>query len=509
MQIRNKLLSISLANAALVIVLGVSSMFGVHKLIEASQLVDHSNQVIDSTQELAFNLADTTASERAYLITEQEIYYQRYRDGSEKTMLSLTKLAEALSDNKVQQERLNLLRAIVKERIEAFDITTDMFRTGNKAGALERVRVGKGIVFMTKIQALMDEFRQEEFKLLQERRDDMTRNGESLKRTILFGTLAAIVCVSLFNFILGKNVVGWVRLLKNATDNIERGRLETRVPVVGDDEFSDIATSFNRLGHNLQLAFDTQPQEIAEARKNMAAVADMARHVDEWAKTAMEQARQAQTALNAAMSAGADLQIDAPKLMEHSHSSLNASQEINASMRDLNEVVAALNAVAAEMTIISLHAQMESARAGEEMPRSFGPLLQKLNDLSDRVREDNLRAQHLMDRLQAEGQRLVADEREEHAGASALARSSETMMHRMTTCLEAIDSAYSAIQAMLEMSGRSSNTVTAGRGSLEKLWHDFERRQAKVQEIQAKELEGMPTGSYRRVVLAEADSLEK
>ncbi|WP_158224304.1 CHASE3 domain-containing protein, partial [Clostridioides difficile] len=145
--------------------LGVSSMFGVHKLIEASQLVDHSNQVIDSTQELAFNLADTTASERAYLITEQEIYYQRYRDGSEKTMLSLTKLAETLSDNKVQQERLNLLRAIVKERIEAFDITTDMFRTGNKAGALERVRVGKGIVFMTKIQALMDEFRQEEFKL--------------------------------------------------------------------------------------------------------------------------------------------------------------------------------------------------------------------------------------------------------------------------------------------------------------------------------------------------------
>ena len=117
MQIRNKLLSISLANAALVIVLGVSSMFGVHKLIEASQLVDHSNQVIDSTQELAFNLADTTASERAYLITEQEIYYQRYRDGSEKTMLSLTKLAETLSDNKVQQERLNLLRAIVKERI--------------------------------------------------------------------------------------------------------------------------------------------------------------------------------------------------------------------------------------------------------------------------------------------------------------------------------------------------------------------------------------------------------
>jgi CHASE3 domain sensor protein len=498
MRIGTKLLSISLANAAFVIILGGASLFGVIRLLEAGEWVEHSNQVIDSTQEMAFNLADTTASERAYLITEQEMYYQRFKESSEKTTLSLTKVNELVGDNKQQQERLRLMKAIVKERLDSFDDTTDLFRSGNKSGALDRVKHGKGLVFMTKIGTMIDEFRAEELKLLDHRKAEMEKNGESLKRTIIFGTLAAIISVSLFNLMLAHNVVGWVRLLKTATDNIERGRFETRAPTHTADEFAEIAIAFNRLGHSIQIAFDTQPQEIAQARKSLREVYEAARHVDDWARCAMEQARQAQLALGALVASGGELKISAPKLIERSQGSLATAQEISGSMRNLNEVVASIDNAAGELAMISLQSQMEAARYEKELPATFAPLMLQLKTLAQRMRDDNLRAQHFMNDLQGQGLRLVSEERDEHISVESLDRAFQSLLTNLDLCVEAVNLSSNAITNLMELSGKNSSSVTAGRGSLERLWNDFERRQAKIQA--ASELGN--TGVYRKVAVA-------
>ncbi|MBX9942218.1 MAG: CHASE3 domain-containing protein [Candidatus Obscuribacterales bacterium] len=480
MKIRSQLKVVSIANALFVLILGGSALFGVLKLTEAHKSVSHSHKVLAEINMLLFNLADTTANERAYLITEQESYFQRYRFSMEKTEKSLGDLPALLTDNQEQSARIKEVDRVIMERLKSFEVTTELYRKGDKEGALNRVRLGKGQQYMMQISRMIEEVKQTELSLLEHRLQDLSRNIESLERTIIFGTLSAIACVSLFNAALGRNVVSWVELLRHAADNIERGRFDTRVPTETADEFAEIAEAFNRLGQSLEVALDIQPSELEDARDSLSRVAQTAYHVEEWSHTARDSARLAQSAINSALNGANEMSLTAPVLMNRSMSSYESVRLINDSLSDLQERFAGLTDVSNELMVLCLNAETQ-----ESVTESSIKLWQsKLKEVSVKLREESNQAHRLLRKLESEGVRLLGEERDEHSSAQKISLAVEQLMLSLRSCADSINSAQNSIYSMSELTSKNSTTVALGRGSLDRLFNDLERRKAKVRPVE-------------------------
>lgn len=480
MKIRSQLKVVSIANALFVLILGGSALFGVLKLTEAHKSVSHSHKVLAEINMLLFNLADTTANERAYLITEQESYFQRYKFSMEKTEKSLGDLPALLTDNQEQSARIKEVDRVIMERLKSFEVTTELYRKGDKEGALNRVRLGKGQQYMMQISRMIEEVKQTELSLLEHRLQDLSRNIESLERTIIFGTLSAIACVSLFNAALGRNVVSWVELLRHAADNIERGRFDTRVPTETADEFAEIAEAFNRLGQSLEVALDIQPSELEDARDSLSRVAQTAYHVEEWSHTARDSARLAQSAINSALNGASEMSLTAPVLMNRSMSSYESVRLINDSLSDLQERFAGLTDVSNELMVLCLNAETQ-----ESVTESSIKLWQtKLKEVSVKLREESNQSHRLLRKLESEGVRLLGEERDEHSSAQKISLAVEQLMLSLRSCADSINSAQNSINSMSELTSKNSTTVALGRGSLDRLFNDLERRKAKIRPVE-------------------------
>ncbi|MCA0314157.1 MAG: CHASE3 domain-containing protein [Candidatus Melainabacteria bacterium] len=483
MKIRSQLKVVSIANALFVLILGGSALFGVLKLTEAHKSVSHSHRVLAEINMLLFNLADTTANERAYLITEQESYFQRYKFSMEKTEKSLGDLPALLTDNQEQSARIKEVDRVIMERLKSFEVTTELYRKGDKEGALNRVRLGKGQQYMLQISRMIEEVKQTELSLLEHRLQDLSRNIESLERTIIFGTLSAIACVSLFNAALGRNVVSWVELLRHAADNIERGRFDTRVPTETADEFAEIAEAFNRLGQSLEVALDIQPSELEDARDSLSRVAQTAYHVEEWSHTARDSARLAQSAINSALNGAGEMSLTAPVLMNRSMSSYESVRLINDTLSDLQERFAGLTDVSNELMVLCLNAETQDQ---ETLTAASIKLWQsKLKEVSLKLREESNQSHRLLRKLESEGIRLLGEERDEHSSAQKISLAVEQLMLSLRSCAESINSAQNSINSMSELTSKNSTTVALGRGSLDRLFNDLERRKAKIRPVEA------------------------
>ena len=84
-----------------------------------------------------------------------------------------------------------------------------------------------------------------------EMKDIDRQMGYLYRQCLLIGLLVTILHIG-FAFLFSKMILLPLRKLNEATDLISKGNLETRVPIVRDDEIGQLATSFNEMGVALQ-----------------------------------------------------------------------------------------------------------------------------------------------------------------------------------------------------------------------------------------------------------------
>lgn len=87
--------------------------------------------------------------------------------------------------------------------------------------------------------------------ILLEMKDIDRQMGYLYRQCMLIGLLVTILHIG-FAFLFSKMILFPLRKLNEATDQISSGDLETRVPIVRDDEIGQLASSFNEMGVALQ-----------------------------------------------------------------------------------------------------------------------------------------------------------------------------------------------------------------------------------------------------------------
>ncbi len=93
---------------------------------------------------------------------------------------------------------------------------------------------------------------------------------DGVRRPMMLLAVTALIIMVLLMQTSMVWVLGLVSNLRKATDSIDAGRLDDRLPVVGNSEISDLASSLNRLIERLQRRAEGQSRFIADASHELA-----------------------------------------------------------------------------------------------------------------------------------------------------------------------------------------------------------------------------------------------
>src|ERR1700722_5576763 len=123
MRIATRLSLMAVGAVCIILIIGVTSYISVSNLIAANQLFSHSREVLQELNLLLYNLSDTVGTQRAYMITGQEIYLDAYKALVASTNDSLQQIRQLVSDNPAQSYKVEKLSLLVKERLASLEIT--------------------------------------------------------------------------------------------------------------------------------------------------------------------------------------------------------------------------------------------------------------------------------------------------------------------------------------------------------------------------------------------------
>ena len=163
-------------------------------------------QVVDTLHELRqiddvlSTVKDAETGERGFLLTGSESYLEPYNQAIAMIPRELSDLGTTVSDQFDVRRDFEHLKQAVQDKIAELRTTIDMKRTGNDAGALERVRTNIGKVQMERIRDLCGILD----SLVKKRLDQDSRDSE--KSSVQLHTLNVGASLVLFVLVAIANV---------------------------------------------------------------------------------------------------------------------------------------------------------------------------------------------------------------------------------------------------------------------------------------------------------------
>jgi signal transduction histidine kinase/CheY-like chemotaxis protein/CHASE3 domain sensor protein len=223
----------------LLLISSVASFYSNKKLITASGAVNHTNEVILSTESLISSIKDAETGQRGYVITNDPSFLDRFTGGLERTMVIWARLKTLTSDNETQQAYLTRLRSLINERYSQMNRTYRISATipQNKRAELfiqshEEMLRGKKI--MDELRANIEAMKREEDRLLKIR---LGKQDLYTTYTPILVVIAAIISILI-------SLIAYIRI---------KSDLEARLRKQKEDELKYIETN-KRIGAIEQVA---------------------------------------------------------------------------------------------------------------------------------------------------------------------------------------------------------------------------------------------------------------
>ena len=231
----------------LAFVLGVSlvSYTSTNNLIDSTDLVIHTQEVIADINDVLTVLIDAETGQRGFIITGQNRYLEPYNSAFIKIDNNIEDLRELTSDNPVQQKNIDQLELLVDEKFdelrETIDIRDDKTLDDDASFHLAReiVESDRGKVIMDNIRALLDEMTDEELDLLEERSAAPEEQRKSTNLITLLIALFALIFGVVVAIYISKSISKPLGQLTLELEEITKGNLEIQLKQSKIKKFKD------------------------------------------------------------------------------------------------------------------------------------------------------------------------------------------------------------------------------------------------------------------------------
>ena len=252
---------------------------------------------------------------------------------------------------------------------------------------------------------------------------------------ILF-TIAIIISV-LTSLYLGKAILRSINRFKDVIQHsVKHNDLTVVVKSSGEDEFSEMAVSFNlmlekfrgligqadrsasavhstseKLSKNLAMTNQGVVNQIQETEMVATAVTEMAATVEEIARNTREAAEKAQSTRHNAEQGKASVSNTIIQISQLSGTLQATEQSVQLLAKDsetITLVVDVIRGIAEQTNLLALNAAIEAARAGEQ-GRGFSVVADEVRTLASRTQESTQEIEKIVSSLQERTQTIVGD----------------------------------------------------------------------------------------------------
>ncbi len=400
---------------AILAVIAVVAYRSTNKLIESADWVSHSHQVLESLGGVIQAFTDAETGQRGFIITGQEQYLEPYNSGIAVVDQHVSRLRYLTVDNPIQQQRLDVLEPLVKQRLALLKEGIDIQRDKGAEPARQWVLNGKGKEQMDQIRSIIGAMREEELSLLKQRDDEAQVRAENTRMVIVAGTIGALVVLSIAGFSITRNISKPLREITVTAERIASGDLQVNIAASPRmDEVGVLSRAFALMVENLrrmtgQVAegvnvLSTSANEISTSTTQLAAgasetataVAETTATVEEVRQTAQvanEKSRHvSESAQKVAMTAQAGQQstqgtiADMDRIRRQMVSVADSMVRLSEQSQSVGQIIATVDDLSAQSNLLAVNAAIEAAKAGEN-GKGFAVVAQEIRSLSDQSKQ--------------------------------------------------------------------------------------------------------------------------
>ncbi len=456
---------------ALLIVVGWVSYVGTFRLIDTNHRITRAHDILQGIEAVLSALKDAETGQRGYLLTGKEEYLAPYTSGVTQVDKAIQAL-RVLTEGEVSQgKRIDEIKELSEKKVAELAKTIELRKDNKSEAALELVKTDQGKKIMDDVRAIVDQMRNEERVILQERDREANWTANFTTWCIILGTLAALVLTFFTGYLIASSITKPINALVHAAAQIGQGDLDFPINVRSRDEVGVLAEAIRRMTNDLrssmvnvevekasrqrvELLFESireavtrltsvsteilasTSEQASGAQEQAAAITQTVSTVDEITQTA---AQAADRAKGVGESVQRTLQIGQAgrDAVESSINAMNLLKERVESTAEnilmlaeqaqaIGEIITTVNDIADQTNILALNAAIEASRAGEH-GKGFAVVAGEVKALADQSKRATQQVRQILGEIQKATNTAVLSTEEVTKGvASAIRAGSES-----------------------------------------------------------------------------------
>ncbi|HVH88614.1 MAG TPA: ATP-binding protein [Terriglobales bacterium] len=180
---------------ALLGIVGAVSQRTIVGLIEDTQWVNHTHEVLELLQRVSFQVTQAEAAVRGFVITGNPSLESQYLFDKSNTQPVISELRAETSDNPLEQTNIVRLQSLVEQRFAILDTGIQTRKNGGLEAVLAQPPNNRGLVLSSEISAVIGDMRDHENRLLLERNRRARQSARRAFLVVLTSVLLAMIAV--------------------------------------------------------------------------------------------------------------------------------------------------------------------------------------------------------------------------------------------------------------------------------------------------------------------------
>lgn len=174
-------------------------------IIENEQWVSHTHEVLTELEAVLSTLKDAETGQRGYLLTGQEPYLEPYQSAISEVYRSVDRLQASTADNPLQQQRIQVLRQKIKQKLAELENTITTRRRLGVAAATALVQTDRGKQLMDEIREQIAVMQTTEHSLLQQRQHESRMSIQQTVFSLLMAAGLILLLIGLVAYLIERD----------------------------------------------------------------------------------------------------------------------------------------------------------------------------------------------------------------------------------------------------------------------------------------------------------------
>jgi len=188
----------SFAGISLILIL-ILFYSNAQKIKSTSNLVEHSQQVLQKSNDVFIDILNIESSSRGFILTGNAVFLNPYKKSNLTIYSNINKLKALTKDNKNQQLRIDTLKDVIDMKMAFTERTIDLRYKHGLTLTEELIGTGEGNILSGQIRIIIARFNNEEFQILEQRKIANKNSNYDFK---IIYVLLLILSVFIFSVII-------------------------------------------------------------------------------------------------------------------------------------------------------------------------------------------------------------------------------------------------------------------------------------------------------------------